>query len=169
MKTLLLVRHAQAEPMIQDGDDFYRPLTRLGQEVATIQGRYLREAQLVPQLIVTSDAARTLETAKLLAEGLQLTHTIVIPNSRIYLAKCRDLSQIIEEFDDQYDCIMLVGHNPGIPALAEYLTGNLCYYFPNGGMYAVQMNIRHWCKIGISGGIGAWINQNTSERTTILE
>lgn len=163
MKTLLLVRHAQAEAMLQDNEDFCRQLTMLGQEAAIMQGRCLREAQLIPQLIVTSDAVRTLETAKLLAEGLQLTSNIIIPNSRMYLANYRKLNQIIEECDDHYDCVMLVGHNPGIPALAEYLTGNMCHDFPNCGMYAVQMDIQSWQEAASGSGHGYWVIHQTLE------
>ncbi len=58
MKTLLLLRHAKAsrdDPELADHD---RPLKPRGKEDAKRLGRQLREAGLVPTLIVSSTALR---------------------------------------------------------------------------------------------------------------
>ena len=62
MKKLIIVRHAHA---VHDGSaDFNRTLTREGQEEAVAAGKMLKKNELIPDMIISSPAARTVQTAK---------------------------------------------------------------------------------------------------------
>lgn len=124
MKTLYIVRHAQAEDHYRYQQDFDRELTQQGVMKAVRVGKQLAAEGLLPQLIITSPAARTLRTAELLAENMGLPQSVIVQESELYNASPRILLQVIGRISDSYDKAMLVGHNPGVSYLAEWLTGS---------------------------------------------
>ena len=64
MKTILLMRHAKAEPGVPGQKDFDRPLAERGNEDALRMGRALAKTGEVPDAIVSSPAARAKQTAE---------------------------------------------------------------------------------------------------------
>ena len=56
------------------------------------------------------------ETIELLAEGVGET---IAPawDKRVYLASAVSLLDVVQEADDRYDSLLLVGHNPGLEDL----------------------------------------------------
>lgn len=121
MKKLLLIRHAKAGS--HDMNDFDRPLTDRGlQEAAMIAGK-LKQAELVPEYIITSPALRTQTTADIFAAVLSVTNRA--DDKRIYEANTHDLLKIIDHLPDEYSFIALVGHNPGISQVLYELTGEM--------------------------------------------
>lgn len=69
MKKLLLIRHAKA---VHDNayDDFERPLRHRGIRDAQSMAEALLKEKIVPQVLVTSPAIRTLATADIFSEFL---------------------------------------------------------------------------------------------------
>ena len=68
MKTLLLLRHAKSswdQPEMKDHD---RPLNKRGKKEAPKVGKYLKDNNLVPDLILSSTARRAHDTAQAVAE-----------------------------------------------------------------------------------------------------
>ncbi|HZI98950.1 MAG TPA: histidine phosphatase family protein, partial [Actinomycetales bacterium] len=60
-RRLLLIRHAKAAPD-DDGGDHGRGLTARGRRDAAAIGRWLADNDLVPDLVLCSDARRARET-----------------------------------------------------------------------------------------------------------
>jgi phosphohistidine phosphatase len=120
MKKLLLVRHAKA---VHDNsyDDFERPLKPKGIEDATLMAERLKNEGIIPQLLITSPAIRTLATADIFSEHLSIAKAL--EDISIYEGGEKTLLGVINAFDDQYDFIGLVGHNPGIDQMIYYFTG----------------------------------------------
>jgi phosphohistidine phosphatase len=119
MKKLLLIRHAKAEKdtSVKDID---RPLKYTGMQDAGFMADKIKERSLIPQIIVTSPALRTKTTAEIFADHLKLPNPET--NKAIYEATQITLLKIINKFSAEYDFVALVGHNPGISYLLEYLT-----------------------------------------------
>ena len=72
MKRLTLVRHAHAKVQAPPVTDFERPLSRRGKSEAKATAGQLLQQELIPDLLVASPSKRTLQTAQILAQRLQL-------------------------------------------------------------------------------------------------
>ncbi|WPU92539.1 histidine phosphatase family protein [Mucilaginibacter sabulilitoris] len=122
MKRLILIRHAKATH--ESGyADFDRPLKQSGMQDALFMANILKERALIPEIVITSPALRTLTTAQIFAEHLHLPPSDT--DEKIYEANERTLINIINNLPNEYDFIALVGHNPGISQILYYLTGQM--------------------------------------------
>ncbi len=116
VKKLTLLRHAKSgwdDPVARDFD---RPLNARGKRAALRIGEYLREHDLRYDHIVASPAIRVVETIEHLAEAVGET---IAPawDKRVYLASAVSLLDVVQEADDRYESLLLVGHNPGLEDL----------------------------------------------------
>ncbi|MDQ1359948.1 MAG: phosphohistidine phosphatase [Acidimicrobiaceae bacterium] len=126
VKYLWLLRHAKATAHgHRGGSDYDRPLTARGRRDATALGNRLAagvgvfglDGVALPQVALTSAAARTNETAALVAEGMGAPLRIDSYRS-LYQAGTETILQYIREIDDDVISAMVVGHNPTIYRLA---------------------------------------------------
>ncbi len=121
MKTLLLLRHAKAEPDAPSGD-WERRLTPRGKYDAAAAGRIIAGLGLPIDLIVSSDARRALETAEIVASVLGWQDPIRL-EPLIYGASVGTLLDVIHDLPESARCALLVGHNPGFAELTATLAG----------------------------------------------
>ncbi len=154
MKTLYLVRHAKSDWGDLSLKDIDRPLNARGLQNAPKMGMKLKEKEEIPQLIVSSPATRTKQTADLLCEQMAMNtgHIVFIEN--IYEASVRELLQIVNAFDNKYDSVMLVCHNMAVTYIAEYLTYADIGGFPTCGVMKINFDFDDW----------ALISENTGEK-----
>jgi phosphohistidine phosphatase len=120
MKKLLLIRHAKAEKET-GGKDFDRPLKYPGIQDARFMAEHIREAGIIPQLVVTSPALRTLTTAEIFADAFKLADPK--EEKSIYEASQQTWLKVINRLPDEFGVIAVVGHNPGVANILYYLTG----------------------------------------------
>ncbi|MFD7896170.1 SixA phosphatase family protein [Streptomyces sp. NPDC059743] len=119
-RRIVLLRHAKAD--WPDVPDHERPLADRGRSNAPIAGRRLADSGLVPDLALCSTAARTRETWKLAVQELPVRPRTVYED-RLYDATLGDLFALVNETSDEVNDLLLVGHNPGMHALADALSG----------------------------------------------
>lgn len=120
-RKIVLLRHAKADwPDVADQD---RPLADRGRRDAPVAGRWLAGTGICPDLTLCSTAVRTRETWKLFVHELPRRPRTVYED-RLYEATLGDLLALVNETSDDIDTLMLVGHNPGMHALADALTGS---------------------------------------------
>jgi phosphohistidine phosphatase len=124
-KHIVLIRHAQAERTQSGLKDKERRLTSEGSRDAMRMGKLLSESHLIPNIILSSIAERTKETSKYLCEQLPFDFSEVIFEEDIYESSVRLLINTIEKINDGFNCVFMVGHNPSISYLAEYLTSDV--------------------------------------------
>lgn len=118
MTRLILIRHAKSGWDDPFADDHARVLTKRGRGAAGAVGRWLAQTGYVPQLILCSDAARTMETCDHLTAGMgQLPP--VRPHSMLYHASPDTILEQISREEAQ--TIAVIAHNPGIGMLADAL------------------------------------------------
>jgi phosphohistidine phosphatase len=122
MKRVLVYRHAKTEKTGENMADFVRELTDVGEQQARSIGRILARDRLAPQLIITSDAVRAVQTAELTREEANFDVSIR-EREELYGADAADYVSVLREQDDTYDTVMVVGHNPAIEDLLGMLTG----------------------------------------------
>lgn len=111
---LYLMRHAEAAAFGTDARDITRELTPRGRTQARELGELLGRQRI--ELVLSSSAARARQTAELLALSAPVRYL-----DRLYNAGSRQLLSELGGVPDQVRTILVVGHAPGIPALAENL------------------------------------------------
>jgi phosphohistidine phosphatase len=150
MKTLLVARHAKsswADPGMSDHD---RPLNERGKEDAPRMGRFLKDQGLVPDLIISSTAKRARKTASKVAKACGYPGEVELAGS-LYLGHPSDYLQVLQQLDDEYPCVMVVGHNPGLEACVEDLTGEYAK-MPTGAVAQVALEIDRWSDLATPPG-----------------
>jgi phosphohistidine phosphatase len=123
-RSLLLLRHAEAQAAGTALADFDRILTPRGRDQARDAARRIMAANLRPEMLLASPAARTRETAEIVALELGLggVGRILLP-ADLYLAEVPVLLSVLKGCDDAAQTLLLIGHNPGVSALACELAG----------------------------------------------
>ena len=114
-------------------------------EAASI-GHFLKKNNYKVDLIVSSAAKRAESTSKLIHGIINLKHEIVI-NEALYQASVRNLLQLTNELDDDFNNIMLVGHNPYISYFAEHLTKAEIGSMESAGLVCIRFEINNWSEI----------------------
>ena len=121
-RRLILLRHAKSDWHSGARTDFDRPLNHRGRRNAPEVGRWLHTQNLYPGMVYCSDAARTRETLDLVATELDLSDVEIQYTDALYHASVNEIVKIAEQQLMGYDCVMLVGHNPGFEmALLHYV------------------------------------------------
>ena len=145
MKKLLLVRHAKAAPGASDLSDHERALTRHGKRTARQIGVFLIEHDLIPDKIVSSSAARAMQTAAGLLEGLNI-ETELIRSQQLYLANPNVITELLRSLPEDIKLPLLIGHNPGISNFIEFSCRTNAFMAP-ATVAEVHFDISHWNKL----------------------
>lgn len=153
MKRLYLVRHAKSSWKDPELDDFDRPLNKRGKRDAPFMGQRLSEANVRPDLIISSPAKRAAKTAKIIAAQIAYPLKKIQWIESLYAAGTLILLQILREIDDSAEQAMLVGHNPGLTLLAELLTSEAVDNIPTSGVFALDLDLGSWTQAGEGNGI----------------
>ncbi|MFB9482553.1 histidine phosphatase family protein [Streptomyces filamentosus] len=119
-RRIVLLRHAKAD-WGQEADH-ERPLAERGRKDAPVAGRRLAGTGIPFDLALCSTAARTRETWKLAVQELPERPRTVY-EERIYEASLGELIALLNEVPEEVDDLLVVGHNPGMHALADALAG----------------------------------------------
>lgn len=144
MKSLTLFRHAKTERESLTGRDIDRRLAERGRRDAARLGEEIRRLGLQFDELLSSPAARAVETASL--AGLDARH-----DERIYEATAGELLAIAQECGDDAGRLMMIGHNPGFERLASLLVGSNIA-MPTGSLADIELPIDHWRDAGDGGG-----------------
>jgi len=123
-KQLLILRHAKSAWSTDADNDFERPLNKRGLQDAPKMGRWLRNSGLYPDHVISSPAMRAWQTVAGVCQTLQYPIENVDFDQRFYLADRRMLFRVIKEIPDTSSSLLVVGHNPGMEDLIEYLLGD---------------------------------------------
>lgn len=117
---LVLLRHAKAEPA---GvlDDVLRPLALSGRKLSGKVGKAIRDAGLIPDLVICSAAVRTRQTWELAAARCGDVEPDVVISDELYTADTEDVLAMLGQADSRVRTILVVGHEPTMAATAAYL------------------------------------------------
>lgn len=158
MRRLMLLRHTKSDwPMgVEDHD---RPLAKRGLRAGPLMGTYMASQGLIPDLVLVSTARRTQETWQLvqpaLGDGIP-----TFDERRIYEASCGRIRDVIHEMANDIQSLLLVGHNPGLQALALDLISiadaddlsRLREKYPTGGLAVIDFTLESWKDVGTGAG-----------------
>jgi len=117
---IYLVRHGDAVPEEDAGSDRDRWLSARGREAARVLARLLRETRVEPDAIVCSPLPRAVQTAELVATGLDFLGPIVSLRCLEPAAHPRVAAGEIVQAGMR---VLVVGHEPSISGLGAHLLG----------------------------------------------
>jgi phosphohistidine phosphatase len=151
MKTILLLRHAEAAPIAND--DRKRPLTSRGRTDSEMLARKMSAFKLTPDYVVCSPARRARETFECMEKILP--GVSVIYPEYLYNASSDELFESIRKLTDTAKTVLMVAHNPGIHNLATQLAGKgdheninaLHHGYKPGTMSVIECNCDNWAAI----------------------
>ena len=142
MKTLLLLRHAKSSWKHPELADHDRPLNKRGKRTAPLMGALLQDEDLSPDLILCSSAVRAHMTALLVAKASAYAGKIK-QTPRLYLAEPKTYVEVLRQVDEKHGHVLVVGHNPGLEALIEALTGE-AMMMPTAALVKVELPLKRW-------------------------
>lgn len=117
---LALLRHAKSSWDDPTLIDHARPLNNRGRKAAPLMGEWLAD-HIRPDLILCSDAKRTVQTAEATRPALGRPPLELRPD--LYHASPNAMLDLLQQ--QSASQILLIGHNPGIGELANCLAQTL--------------------------------------------
>jgi phosphohistidine phosphatase len=111
MKTLFLLRHAKAANEDPASSDLRRSLTDQGFHDARLVSEALRQQDLIPEIIVSSDAVRAYTTAFVFAAAFEKISGDIVLDHSLYESTIKDYMKVINGIDESFSSCMIVGHN----------------------------------------------------------
>jgi phosphohistidine phosphatase len=150
MKRLILTRHAKSswdDPLTPDHD---RPLNERGKAAAADLGVWLSSRGYVPDLVLCSDALRTRKTWSGIAPALPGTPVLELKPA-LYHAGPDVMLAVLRHATG--DCVMVIGHNPGIAEFAERLVARApanpdFSRYPTGATLVCDFAVDTWDQVG---------------------
>ncbi|MGF1501301.1 MAG: histidine phosphatase family protein [Paracoccaceae bacterium] len=154
MKKVILVRHGKsswAEPALEDHD---RPLNPRGKAAAPVIARWLVARDHRADLVLCSSARRTRDTVKMMARAIPELPFPVVERG-LYHASPSQLRERLRKLPDSSRSVMVVGHQPGLSALARKLTNGhvrpRCKrafdHFPTAAAAVLTFDVPNWREI----------------------
>lgn len=146
-RRLILTRHAKSAWDNPALGDHARPLNGRGRRSALELGEWLNSRGYEPDQVLCSTAARTRETwAVALAAPLEVTPRVEYLDSLYHASPDVMLGALCKAGGD---CVMMLGHNPGIAEFAAMLPSRRPSHpdfarYPTGATLVVDFEIPSW-------------------------
>lgn len=158
VKNLYVIRHAQA---VQDDyhRDFDRSLTKkaIGQIIE--MSAILKNAEVVPDLVLVSAALRTKQTAEGFATNVGFSKDKIELKENLYNTTVHTLIQEINKVSDDIDTLFLIGHNPSVGMLVDELVGEFGHHFSTAAIAFLQFEIEYWAEVSSNTANLLWLKE----------
>ena len=144
MRYLDLLRHAKAEPNNAMGDTA-RALTETGRETAATLCTDLRDLHPAPSFVLCSRATRTRQTLNIIQSALS-DEADIETSADLYNASTSTIYELIKELPDAHSTVLLIGHNPGLSEIVNFLSATPLALQP-ADYVRLAINIDHWANV----------------------
>lgn len=146
MKTIFFIRHAKSswEEAINDHD---RPLNPRGFFDADNVGKELYKKGIVSDIVYSSSANRAQTTARIVCENIGYPLSEIVFTKDLYDFDGASVEQVIKEFSNDFNSVIVFGHNPAFTTLANTLGSEIFYNLPTCGVVAISFKVNEWSKI----------------------
>lgn len=156
MKTVLLMRHAKAIEGDGQMPDRERPLAARGLDDAPKMGKAIQERGIVPDTILSSAAMRTRQTTEAVVQAAGFAAEPQFLAS-LYGASYEKVAEILRGLPDEYESVLVVGHNPTTTELVMGLSGIGNAEMPTAAVACITFAIAQWEDIEDDGGKLEWL------------
>jgi len=143
MKNLILIRHAKSswDAPLHDKD---RPLSKRGINDAHLMAENI-EGHLPGQYIVwSSTAQRAKNTAYIFAENLSIPIDTIIFKDDLYTFDEKNLENVIKSCNNQFDNLILFGHNDAITNFVNTFGNRAVENVPTAGFVSLSFEENDW-------------------------
>jgi phosphohistidine phosphatase len=145
MKKIYFVRHAKSSWDQEELADEERPLNQRGLNDAPKMSEYISEKIEKPDILITSSALRTHETAKIFSIALNQANIKI--ESLLYNASEVEWFSYLKNLNEDYSSIMMFGHNPAITSIVNILSDSNIMNMPTCAVASVSFKMNHWKEI----------------------
>ena len=145
MKILLLLRHAKSSWKNPGLADINRPLNKRGKRDAPRMGMFIRDQDLVPDIILSSPALRARKTAQAVFIESGYENEIEI-HEDFYPGDPYAFIESLTEMADQINKALIVAHNPGLEEFLDVLTGESAR-MPTSALAQISLPINSWSEL----------------------
>jgi phosphohistidine phosphatase len=144
-RTLVMIRHAKSSWANPLQSDYERPLNDRGKEQAPAMGKKLKSLDIIPDLIVSSTAKRTRQTAKKIAEAVGYDIENIKWEEKLYHCIPAVFEEVIYELKDKIRTVFIVAHNPGITEFVNQLSHDFRIDdMPTCAVAAAHIDTKEW-------------------------
>jgi phosphohistidine phosphatase len=159
MKRLFLLRHVKSSWDDPSLPDFDRPLSKRGRRAGTAMGRHMADEGLLPSVVLCSTARRARDTWRQVSAEWNEPPKPQF-DDRLYMADSGTMRDLLAELPDDANPAMVIGHNPGMAALALELAAatrsatvaRMRAKYPTGGLAIFDLAIERWSAIAPHSG-----------------
>jgi phosphohistidine phosphatase len=147
LKTLILMRHAEAGWAEPDMNDHDRPLNQRGRSAAPVMAHWLAAREPRPGKVLCSPSRRTCETLALMRDAVPWLPQPDLP-SALYHAGPGALLELLRRLPGGCGSVLLIAHEPGLGTLLRMLGGRSGGHFPSAAMAVLDAEIKDWRNLG---------------------
>ncbi len=173
MKTIYLVRHAAAAKGKPKSPDRKRALNKNGRKEAMKMAKKLKKNGMLPDLLVSSPAKRALQTARVFAKAIKYPKDKILLSKILYEANNASSNEALLEdvrsLDDQFQSVMVFGHDPLLTEFAHYLRKDFTDALPGCAVVRFDFNNISWSKITAGRGILKFFDYPNKKRARLDE
>lgn len=144
MKKLIIIRHGKSSWEYDDIFDIDRPLKQRGIKNGYQMAQRLKDANLLPDLLYTSPAARALHTSIIFCRHLNVPFEHLKVVEDFYHLDADGIINYVKNTPNSADTLMIFGHNPVFTELADGFTKQAIDNVPTTGVVLLSFNINQW-------------------------
>ena len=134
------MRHGDAgDKSAWRGPDASRPLSALGIERTEAAALHFKQTGLRPTRILTSPLVRAVQTAKIVADSLDVSELLEIDRRLDQSFDMRAFRRILKEHADE-ERLLLVGHDPSFSMVIEAAMGGGSIILKKGGVARLDID-----------------------------
>lgn len=143
MKTIVLIRHAKSS-WDHDVNDLKRPLSERGLSDASLLAKAFMAYNFKPDAIYSSPAKRALSTCNIFMENLSLSEELLSIEEQVYDFGGNRVLQFIKALNNDFERVMIFGHNHAFTALTNSLGDMAIDNLPTSGLVMIHFNVETW-------------------------
>lgn len=157
MKQVIFFRHGKSDWDAGISEDHERPINKRGRKASDRMGRFLADADRLPDHIITSSAVRARTTLERAAREGEWGEISTEETGDLYEASGSDVLAVIQSQDEGISRLMLVGHEPTWSELIGRMIGGARVKMSTGSMACVEFNVPTWRLVGPDNGTLRWL------------
>ena len=145
MKEMIICRHAKSSWQNSKLKDHERPLKTRGKKDSKRIGKFLRRANLLPELILSSTSERSRQTVRFFLKTAKYKPEIDYIRA-FYMGSVSDIFHDLCQISNDISRVMVVGHNPTLEEMISILTSSkdLNLKLPTTGLAYLTLESRQW-------------------------
>lgn len=143
MKNLILIRHAKSswDGPVNDKD---RHISNIGMKDAHLISSNVLNYLPEKFVILSSNAKRAIETATIFAQNWMCLFESIIFKDDLYTFDENQLERTIKSCNNDYENVILFGHNAAITNFVNKFGDILIDNVPTSGFVSINFNCQNW-------------------------